>query len=72
MRLAGMVEISVGVAEYGSGTQSAEQLIDAADRDLYASRHARGNGTRPRRAGSKNIPRKRKPRNPESVAQDAG
>jgi GGDEF domain-containing protein len=72
MRLAGMVEISAGVAEYGSGTQSAEQLIDAADRDLYASRHARGNGTRPRRAGSKNIPRKRKPRNPESVAQDTG
>jgi diguanylate cyclase (GGDEF)-like protein len=72
MRLAGMVEISAGVAEYGSGTQSAEQLIDAADRDLYASRHARGTGTRPRRAGSKNLPRKRKPRSPESVTRDAG
>jgi diguanylate cyclase (GGDEF)-like protein len=72
MRLAGMVEISAGVAEYGSGTQSAEQLIDDADRDLYASRQARGTGTMPRRAGSKNLPRKRKPRSPESVAQDAG
>lgn len=72
MRLAGMVEVSAGVAEYSSGTESAEQLIDAADRDLYASRHARTTGTKPRRTGSKNLSRKRKPRNKESIAHDAG
>lgn len=72
MRLAGMVEVSAGVAEYSSRTESAEQLIDAADRDLYASRQARATGTKPRRAGSKNFPRKRKPRSTESVSQNTG
>jgi diguanylate cyclase (GGDEF)-like protein len=71
-RLAGMVEVSAGVAEYAAGIESAEQLIDAADRDLYAARHARG-PAKPRRSRGTGITRKRKPRNPDSkFAQDAG
>jgi diguanylate cyclase (GGDEF)-like protein len=52
-RLGGRVEVSAGIAEYLPGTTSADDLIEAADRDLYA--HKRGQGT-PKRG---QVPQKR-------------
>lgn len=50
-QLAGTVEFTAGVAEFGPGAETAEELIQAADRDLYAKRRLRArwiaNGSAP-------------------------